>query len=157
MGARAVLSTFMAIQRQQVRHALARLGRLPAPLRHEPALNLGHHRRMRIEEPDACLPALGDLLAVEGEPPSDPVDNPGLGSEVQDLCSAANSRAVADVELDLLEGCRQLVLDDPDAGSSSRHSSLVLQHPDPANLEALARVELQGFAAWRRLLALSPG
>src|SRR5207302_1569687 len=61
------------------------------------------------------LAALSDAHAVIAEPGARFLDQAGLDPEVEDLADLRNPFAVHDVELDLLERRRDLVLDHFDA------------------------------------------
>src|SRR6185312_2810677 len=58
------------------------------------------------------LTTLSDALSIEGEPSATLVDNVCFGREVDEISLARNTLSVQDVELDLLERRRHLVLHD---------------------------------------------
>src|SRR5262249_38706213 len=67
--------------------------------------------RILLEERLGVLAALADALAVVGKPGAGLLDHPGLDAEIEDLAGFRDALAVHDVELDLLERRRELVLD----------------------------------------------
>src|SRR5581483_1918535 len=79
-------------------------------------LDLGGDIGIVLQEGLGVLAALPDALAVIGEPGARLLDHTGLDAEVDDLAILRDALAVHDVELDLLERRRELVLDHLDAG-----------------------------------------
>ncbi len=78
---------------------------------------------------------------------------PALDAEIDQLADLGDALAVHDVELDLLERRRDLVLDDLDAGLVADHLVALLDRADAADVEADGGVELQRVAAGGRLRA----
>src|SRR3712207_2930387 len=72
-----------------------------------------------------------------------------LEPEVEDAARRGDPLAELDVELGLLERRRDLVLDDLDADAVADGLRALLERLDPADVEALRRVELQRAAAVR--------
>ena len=97
------------------------------------------------------LAALADPNAVVAEPGARLLDQPGLDSEVEDFADLANAFAVHDVELDLLERRRDLVLDYLHAGRIADDVVAILDLAGAADVEADRGVEFQRIAAGRRL------
>ena len=73
------------------------------------------------QEPLRVLAALAEALAVVGEPGAGLLDDAGLDAEVDEFADLRDALAVHDVELDLLERRRDLVLHDLDAGLVADH------------------------------------
>src|SRR5262245_22150758 len=78
--------------------------------------DLGGDVRVALEEAFGVLAALADALGVIGEPRARLLDHAGLDAEIENLAALGDALAVHDVEFDLLERRRQLVLDHLDAG-----------------------------------------
>src|SRR6185437_2561268 len=81
------------------------------------------------------LAALADAHAVIAEPGARFLDEPGLDSEVEDLADLADALAVHDVEFDLLERRRDLVLDDLHPGRVADDVVAILDLPGAADVE----------------------
>src|SRR5690606_24118674 len=79
------------------------------------------------------------------------LDNTDLDPKVDELTRLGDALAVHDVELDLLERRRHLVLDDLDPRLIADRLVAFLDLADAANVEAYGRVELERVAAGRRL------
>src|SRR5215813_2674697 len=107
--------------------------------------------RVALEEILRVLATLADALAVVGEPGARLLDHAGLDAEVDDLAHLGDALAVHDVELDLLERRRQLVLHHLDAGLVADHLVALLDHADAADVEPYRGVELERIAAGGRL------
>ena len=114
-------------------------------------LDLGADLGMLLQERLGVLAPLADALAAEGEPGARLLDDAGLDAQIDQLAGLGDALAVHDVELDLLEGRRHLVLDDLDAGLVADHLLALLDLADAADVEAHGGVELQRIAAGRRL------
>src|SRR5687767_10521556 len=114
-------------------------------------LELRADLRVLLEERLRVLAALADALAVVGEPGARLLDDAGLDAKVDELARLGDALAVHDVELDLLEGRRHLVLDDLHARLVAHHLVAVLDLADAADVEAHGGVELQRVTARRRL------
>ncbi len=80
-------------------------------------------------------------------------DDPSLHAEVEELALLADTVVVDDVELDLPERGRHLVLHHGDLGAVAHHLVTGLQLADPPDVEAHGAVELQRAAPRRRLRA----
>src|ERR1700694_1880596 len=105
--------------------------------------------RVLLEEELGVLAALAEALAVVGEPGAGLLDDAGLDAEIDELAGLGNALAIHDVELDLLERRRQLVLDHLDARLVADHLVALLDRADTANIEADRGVEFQRIAARR--------
>src|SRR5438477_12841222 len=88
--------------------------------------------RILLEEDLGVLAALADALAVVGEPRAGLFDHAALDAEIEDLAGLGNALAVHDVELDLLERRRELVLHHFDAGLVADDLLALLDGADPA-------------------------
>src|SRR5215471_588352 len=99
------------------------------------------------------LATLPYALAVEREPRAALLDDIRAvrRREVDEIALARHALAVQDVELDLLERRRHLVLDDLDARAVADHRLFLLDRADAADVEADRRVELERVAAGRGL------
>ena len=75
-------------------------------------------------------------IAVVAEPGARLLDQAGLDAEVEDLADLGDALAVHDVELDLLERRRDLVLDDLHAGGVADDVVAVLDLAGAADVEA---------------------
>src|ERR1700730_12385822 len=106
---------------------------------------------MLAEEYLGVLASLADALAVEGEPGARFLDDAGLDAEIDELAELRDALAIHDVELHLLEGRGDLVLDDLDAGGVADHLLAILDRADAADIEAHGGVEFQRHAAGGRL------
>src|SRR5207253_10705162 len=89
------------------------------------------------------LAPLADADGVVGEPAPGFLDQPGLDAEVEDLADLGNALAVHDVELDLLERRRDLVLDDFHAGGVADDLVALLDLAGAADVEPDRSVELE--------------
>src|SRR3546814_2997719 len=97
------------------------------------------------------LAALADTDRVIAEPGARFLDQPGLDAEIEDLADLGNALPVHDVEFDLLERRRDLVLDHFDAGGVADDLVAVLDLAGAADLEADRGIEFQRVAARRPL------
>src|SRR3569623_34195 len=109
------------------------------------------HLGLFLEELLGVLAALADPDAVIAEPCARFLDEAGLDAEVKDFADLRDTLTVHDVDLDLLERRRDLVLDDLLASRVADDIVAVLDLPGAADVEADARVELERFAAGRGL------
>src|SRR3569623_2013701 len=109
------------------------------------------HFGVFLEELLGVLAALADPDAVIAEPCARFLDEAGLDAEVKDFADLRDTLTVHDVELDLLERRRDLVLDDLHASRVADDIVAVLDLPRAADVEADARVELARIAAGRGL------
>src|SRR5919201_6815976 len=98
-------------------------------------LDLGGDVRVGLEEGLGVLAALADALAVIGEPGARLFDHARLDPEIDQLAALRHALAVHDVELDLLERRRELVLDDLDASLVADDLIALLDRADPADVE----------------------
>src|SRR5262245_51395343 len=98
-------------------------------------LDLGGDVGIVLEEELGVLAALADALAVVGEPGARLLHHAGLDPEVDELAVLRHALAVHDVELDLLERRRELVLDHLDPGLVADHLVALLDHADAADVE----------------------
>src|SRR5581483_612569 len=110
-------------------------------------------RRLRVllEIGLGILAALADALAVEGEPGAGLLDDPGLDPEIDEFAGLGDALAIHDVELDLLEGRRHLVLDHLYPRLVADHLLALLDGADAADVEADGSVEFERVAAARGL------
>ncbi len=113
----------------------------------DPLLDRLGHLRVVAQELLGVLASLADPGAVVGEPGAGLLDDVGLDAEVDQLAHLADALAVHDVELDLLERRRHLVLDHLDAGLVADDLVLLLDLADAPDVEAHRGVELQRVAA----------
>src|SRR5215468_10556314 len=94
-------------------------------------LDLGGDVGVGLEEAFGVLAALADALAVVGEPGARLFDHARLDAEIDQLAALRHAFAVHDVELDLLERRRELVLDHLDAGLVADDLVALLDRADP--------------------------
>ena len=105
--------------------------------------------RIVAQEQLGILAALAEPLGIVGEPGARLLDDAGLDAEIDQFAGLRHALAIHDVELDLLEGRRQLVLDHLDAGLVADHLVAVLDRADAADVEAHRGIEFQRVAAGR--------
>src|SRR5690606_9433835 len=96
-------------------------------------------------------PALPDPDRIIAEPGARFLDQPGLDAEVEDLADLRNALPVHDIEFDLLERRRDLVLDHLHARRVADDLVAVLDLAGTANVEANRGIEFERIAARRRL------
>src|SRR3546814_1429950 len=96
------------------------------------------------------LAALADTDRVIAEPGARFLDQPGLDAEVEDLADLRNALAVHDVEFDLLERRRDLVLDHLDPRRVADDLVAVFDLAGAADVEADRGIEFQRIDAGRR-------
>src|SRR5512144_545895 len=116
-------------------------------------LDLVREVRVVAQERPRVLLALTQLVALVGVPGAGLADEPLLDAHVDQAALTADSLAVEDVELRLLERRRHLVLDHLHAGAVADRLRAVLERLDAAHVEPNRGVELQRAAARRRLRA----
>jgi hypothetical protein len=109
------------------------------------------HVRVVLQELLGVLAPLPDPFIAVGEPGAGFLDHAGLHAEIEQLAGLGDALAIHDVEFDLLERRRDLVLDHLDAGLVAHHLVAVLDRADAADVEADGGVELQRVAARRGL------
>ena len=97
------------------------------------------------------FPALPDSIALEPEPGARLFDHVALGAEIDQVAFVADPFAVEDVELDLAERRRHLVLDHLHARPVPDHLLAVLERAHAPDVEPAAGVEFQRVAARGRL------
>src|SRR6201995_3404046 len=102
---------------------------------------------MLAEELLGVLPPLADALAVVAEPCAGLFHNSGLHAKIQKFANLADALAIHDVELDLTERRRQLVLYHLDAGLGADNFLALLDLADTADLHPDRGIELQRVAA----------
>src|ERR1700684_3223299 len=100
-----------------------------------------------LEESFAVLATLADALAVVGEPGAGFFHDAGLDAEIDQFAVLGDALAIHDVEFDLLERRRQLVLDHLYAGLVADHLVALLDGADAADVEADRGIELERVAA----------
>src|SRR5918994_7023506 len=106
-------------------------------------LDLPGHLDVLVQVRLGVVAALAEPLVAVGEERPRLRDDVVLDAEVEDAAGARDPLAELDVELRLAEGRRDLVLDDLDADAVADGLRALLQRLDPADVEALRRVELQ--------------
>src|SRR5690242_5136915 len=104
---------------------------------------------MLLEELFGVLAALADALALPGEPRATLLEDVVLGGQIEHVAFAADALAVHDVELDLAEWRRQLVLHHLHARAVADHFLAVLERAHAADVHAHAGIELERIAAGR--------
>src|SRR5207237_5268190 len=90
---------------------------------------------------------LAQALAVVAEERARRLDDPVLEPEIDQAALRRDADAVLDVELGLPERRRDLVLDDLRAHPVADRLGPLLERLDPADVDALRRVELERAAA----------
>src|SRR5580700_6953973 len=100
-----------------------------------------------LEEAFGVLAALADALAVVGEPGAGFLHDAGLDAEIDQFAVLGYAFAIHDVELDLLERRRQLVLDHFYARLIADHLVAFLDGADAADIEADGSIEFERVAA----------
>src|SRR5690242_15592406 len=121
---------------------IARSAILQEPFGYQPGilakrrLDLARQLRIVAQEQFCVLAALPEPLRIVGEPGARLLDHAGLDAEIDQLAGLRHALAIHDVELDLLEGRRELVLHDLDAGLVADHLVAVLDRADAADVEA---------------------
>src|SRR5260221_13661575 len=108
--------------------------------------DLGGDVRIGLEELAGVVASLADTLAVPGKPSAGLLDHSGLDAQIDDLADLGDAFAIHDVELDLAERRRDLVLDhlDPDVVADDLVAHL--HRPGAAGVEANRSGEFQGVA-----------
>src|SRR5690606_33861217 len=102
------------------------------------------------------LSALPEALGVIGEPGAGLLHHTGLHTQVDELARLRHAFAIHDVELDLLERRRQLVLDHLNPRLVADGLLAILHRTDAADVEAHGGIELERVAARRRLRSAAP-
>src|SRR4051794_767358 len=110
-------------------------------------LDLRGHVGIGLQERLRVLAALAEPLAVIGEPGTGFFHNAGLDAEIEDFAHLGDALAIHDVELDLLERRRQLVLHHFYAGLIAHYFVTLLDRADAADVQSYRGVEFQGVAA----------
>src|SRR5580704_11956202 len=105
--------------------------------------------RVFLQELLGVLAPLPQTLALVAEPGARFLHHASLDAEIDKLADLRNAFAIHDVEFDLLEGRRDLVLDHLDAGLVTDDLFTVLDGADAADIEADRGVELERIAARR--------
>ncbi|QTK78213.1 hypothetical protein AT6N2_C0285 [Agrobacterium tumefaciens] len=106
--------------------------------------------RVVAQEGLGIFTPLPETLTVVGEPGTRLFDDAGLYAEVDKLAGLGNAFTIHDVEFDLLEGRRHLVLDDLDARLVADNLFAFLDSANTADVEANGGVELERVTAGRR-------
>src|SRR5580704_10514380 len=104
-----------------------------------------------LEEELGVLAALADALAVEGEPGAGLLHHAGPHAQIDELARLGDALTIHDIELDLLERRRELVLDHLHAGEVADHFVALLDRADAADIEAYRGIELERVPARRGL------
>src|SRR5512136_1249317 len=102
---------------------------------------------MLAQEVARVLASLSDALALERVPRARLLDDAFLGADVEELALLGDALPVQDVELDLPERRRHLVLDHLHLGAVPDHVFTVLERADATDVEPDRGVELEGVAA----------
>src|SRR5690606_19880554 len=113
----------------------------------DPVLDLEGELRTLFQEFARVVLALADAFAVVAVPGAGLVDDARGHAKIDDLARSRDAGAIEDVEFGRLEGWRNLVLDDLDAGFVADDLVALLDRADPADVEAHRRVELERIAA----------
>src|SRR5436190_3512914 len=120
-------------------------------MREEAGLDRRHGVGMIDQELLRVLSALTDALAGEGEPRAALLDDVHLRREIDEVALFRDALTVEDVQLDLLERRRHLVLHDLHARAVADDVLFLLEGADATDVEANRGVELERVAARRRL------
>ena len=116
-------------------------------------MRVGRSPDCRLQEGLGVLAALADALAVIGIPGAGFLDHAGLDAKIDQFAGLRDALAIHDVEFDLLERRRHLVLDHLHAGLVADDLVAFLDRADAADVEAHGGIEFQRIAARRRLRA----
>src|SRR5262249_42859583 len=95
-----------------------------------PCLDGDRHRGVLAQEVARVLASLAEALAVVGVPGARLLDDAVLGGDVEQLALLRDADAVQDVELDLLERRRDLVLHHLHLGAAADHLVPMLDGAD---------------------------
>src|SRR2546421_1144494 len=106
------------------------------------ALHVGEDLRMQLEEVARVLAALPDALSAIAEPGAALLDDVVLHRQIEQVSLAGDALAIEDVELDLAERRRHLVLHHLPAGAIADHPLAVLAPTHPAGDQPLPGAEL---------------
>src|SRR6202044_1165127 len=115
------------------------------------ALDLVGHLRIRLQEGFGVFPALAQPYAVERKPRARLLHPAGLDAEVDQFANLGNAFAIHDIELNLLERGRDLILDHLDPCLVADHLLALLDRADATNVEADGSGKLEGVAPRCRL------
>src|SRR3984957_16042644 len=115
------------------------------------ALDPVGHLRIRLQERLGVFPALPKPYAVERKPSARLFNQAGLDAKVDQFADLGHAFSIHDVELNLLERRRDLVLDHLDPSLVADHLLALLDRTDAANVQADGRVKLERIAARCRL------
>src|SRR5438067_2934332 len=151
MALLAGLGAALLLERRRLRH-LGRNSRgliraYHAELLVKLALHVGEDLRMQLEKVARVLAALPDALAAVAEPGAALLDDVVLHRQIEQVSLAGDALAIKDVELDLAEWRRHLVLHHLHPRAIADHRLAVLDGADPADVEPLRGVELERVAA----------
>src|SRR5580698_10157494 len=113
-------------------------------------LDLVGHLRIRLQEGFGVFTALAEPYTVVRKPGARLLHDAGLDAEVDQFTHLGYAFAIHDVELNLLERRRDLVLDHLDPGLVANHLLALLDRADATNVEADGSVKLERIAARRR-------
>ena len=122
-------------------------GLLAGELCHDLGLHIVSHFGMILEVLLGGITALAQALFAHIEPGARLLDKAKLQAHVHQLADLGDALAVHNIELGLLEGRCDLVLDHLGAGAAADEGGAVFQMFHPADLNAHGGVELQGTAA----------
>ncbi len=115
------------------------------------------HLRMRFQKCLGVFTTLADADRVVGEPGARFLHDPGLDAQIEDFANLGDAFAIHDVEFDLLERRRDLVLDHFHAGRIADNIFAILDLAGAANVEADRGVEFERIAASRSFRIAAPG
>src|ERR1700735_2466325 len=115
------------------------------------ALDLVGHLRIRLQAGFGVFPALAQPYPVERKPGARLLHHTGLDAEVDQFAHLGYAFAIHDVELNLLERRRDLILDHLDPRLVADHLLALLDRADTTNIEADGGVKLERIAARCRL------
>src|ERR1700728_643476 len=114
-------------------------------------LDLVGHLLIGFQERFGVFPPLAQPYAVERKPGARLLHHAGLDAEVDQFANLGNAFAIHDVELNLLERRRDLVLDHLDPRLVADHLLALLDRADTTNIEADGGIKLERIAARCRL------
>src|ERR1700727_1366687 len=106
---------------------------------------------IRLQEGFGVFPALAQPYAVERKPGARLLHHAGLDAKVDQFADLGHAFAIHDVELNLLERRRHLILDHLDPRLVADHLLALLDRADAANVEADGSVKFESIAARCRL------
>src|SRR5262245_58197261 len=144
-----ILSSFRGLVVVALVFALARYDRLrdQAGILAHGSFDFAGDVRVLFQKLLGILAALTDPLAVIREPGAGFLNHAGLDAEIDQFAGLRDALSVHDVEFDLLERRRQLVLDQLHARLVADNLIALLDRSDAADIEAHGSIEFQRVAA----------